>query len=190
MSRRVLVVVDMQNDFCTGSLKNNAAVAVIPFIKEKIEEFRKEGSPVIYTKDTHFKDYLDTPEGKSIPVPHCIKDTEGWEVVDELYPTENDIIIEKNDFKWDGPWSGVIKEALDPCCEDELELTDETLEDVIVEIVGVCTDICVIGNAEAISEIPGVKTVVHAKGCAGLTPEKHEEALLKMENFKNTTVVR
>lgn len=182
MSNRVLVVVDMQNDFCTGSLANEAAVAVIPAIKAKIEEFRKEGLPIIYTKDTHGKDYLETPEGKSIPVEHCIKGSVGWEIVNELAPAENDLIIEKNEFGWDGPWSGAIASAIDGDNEDK-DLKETALEDVIVEMTGTCTDICVISNAEPIAKIPGVKVVIHANCCAGLTPEKHDEALKTMENY-------
>lgn len=179
---KVLVVVDMQNDFCTGSLANEAAVAVIPFIAEKIKEYRRDGNPIIFTKDTHGKDYLDTPEGKSIPVPHCIKGTVGWEVVNELFPGENDLVIEKNEFKWDGPWSGAIAAAIDNSNEDQ-DLKETALEDVEVEMVGTCTDICVIGNAKPIADIPGVNVTILAAGCAGLTPEKHEDALKEMEAY-------
>ncbi len=179
---KVLVVVDMQNDFCTGALANEDAVKVTPFIADKLKEYRANKWPVIFTKDTHGKDYLDTPEGKSIPVPHCIKGTVGWEIVNELAPAENELIIEKNEFKWDGPWSGAIAAAIDNDNEDK-DLQETALEDVEVEMVGTCTDICVIGNAEPIAAIPGVKVKVLAAGCAGLTPEKHEEALAAMAKY-------
>ena len=176
MSNRVLVVVDMQNDFCTGSLANEAAVAVIPAIKAKIEEFRKEGLPIIYTKDTHGKDYLETPEGKSIPVEHCIKGTVGWEIVNELAPAENDLIIEKNEFGWDGPWSGAIASAIDGDNEDK-DLKETALEDVEVEMAGTVTSICVQANGLEIAKIPGVSVSILKDCCADFSDEKHNEGL-------------
>ena len=86
--KRTLIVIDMQNDFVTGSLKNPAAQAIIPNIKRKITEYECKGDEIIFTRDTHKADYLNTPEGKSLPVPHCINGTWGWLVVDELNSPE------------------------------------------------------------------------------------------------------
>lgn len=175
MKDKFLVVIDMQNDFCTGALKNDDAVAVIPFIKAQIEHARKTGTKIIYTRDTHGSDYMKTIEGKYLPVPHCIRDTKGWEIVDELAPKEDvlvynpgvpvkfdadnvDIIINKTHFGFD-EWKKFIP------------------EDSEVAMVGTCTDICVVSNALAIKAIEGVEVTVLAEGCAGLTKEKHEHAL-------------
>lgn len=175
MKNKFLVVIDMQNDFCTGALKNDDAVAVIPFIKAQIENARKNGAQIIYTRDTHGSDYMETSEGKHLPVPHCIRDTKSWEIVDELAPKGNvlvynpgvpvkldadnaDIIINKTHFGFDD-WKRFIP------------------EDSEVTIVGTCTDICVVSNSLAMKAIEGVEVTVLAEGCAGLTKEKHEHAL-------------
>lgn len=175
MKDKFLVVIDMQNDFCTGALKNDDAVAVIPFIKAQIEHARKTGTKIIYTRDTHGSDYMKTVEGKYLPVPHCIRDTKGWEIVDGLAPKEDvlvynpgvpvrfdadnvDIVINKTHFGFD-EWKKFIP------------------EDSEVAMVGTCTDICVVSNALAIKAIEGVEVTVLAEGCAGLTKEKHEHAL-------------
>lgn len=176
MKNKFLVVIDMQNDFCTGALKNDDAVAVIPFIKAQIENARKNGTRIIYTQDTHGSDYMETGEGKHLPVPHCIRETKGWEIVDELAPREaivfanvgfvykeiaernNDIIINKTHFGFD-EWNKIIP------------------EDSEVTVVGTCTDICVVSNSLAMKAIEGVEVTVLAEGCAGLTKEKHEHAL-------------
>lgn len=177
MKNKFLVVIDMQNDFCyTGPLANKDAVAVIPFIKRQIEEAHKNGVKVIYTRDTHGSDYMETTEGKHLPFPHCIRDTEGWQIVDELAPKGNVLvynpgvpaklsdavldatIINKTHFGFD-EWKKFIP------------------EDSEVTMVGTCTDICVVSNALAIKAIEGVEVTILAEGCAGLTKEKHEHAL-------------
>ena len=181
MKNKFLVVIDMQNDFCTGALKNDAAVAVIPFIKAQIENARKNGTKIIYTRDTHGSDYMETVEGKHLPFPHCINESFGWQIVDELKPIDpiiwlnceevkaeiedsnRDIIVNKNHFGFD-KWSYLIP------------------EDSEVTMVGVCTDICVVSNALAIKAIEGVEVTVLAEGCAGLTKEKHEHALDVMDS--------
>lgn len=179
---RFLIVVDMQNDFCTGALKNDDAVAVIPFIKNQIDHARENGIRVIYTRDTHGSDYMETTEGKHLPFPHCLNESFGWEIVDELKPVnpivfapfgvvckmiENDpkadIIVNKTHFGFDG-WKHLIP------------------EDSEVTMLGVCTDICVAYNALAIKAIEGVEVTILAEGCAGLTKEKHEHALDVMES--------
>ncbi|MBE6687464.1 MAG: cysteine hydrolase [Ruminococcaceae bacterium] len=158
--KKTLIVVDMQNDFIDMALGTKEAVAIVPKVKEKIEEYIKEGNEVIYTRDTHFENYLDTPEGKKLPVPHCIKGTKGWEIADGLY-VEGAKIIDKPNFGWPN-W-------------DREELFD-------VELVGLCTDICVVSNALIIkANFPDIKVSVDRNCCAGVTPESHNAALLTMQ---------
>ncbi len=154
-----LIVVDMQNDFVTGALANPDAQTIIPFIKDKIAEFRDEEAAILYTLDTHGENYMDTIEGKHLPVPHCIKGSEGWKIVNELSPKEGDIIIHKPTFGFN-EWSQIIKDG------DEIYMC------------GTCTDICVISNALTIkASCPNSEVHVFKDGCAGLTKEKHEHAL-------------
>lgn len=158
------IVIDMQNDFCTGALANKDAVAIIPRIKEELQKARAEGSNIIFTRDTHGDDYLETGEGKHLPVKHCVAYTEGWHIVPELQEEvdENTLFIDKLHFGYDG-WEEFIKEG------------DE------VVICGTCTDICVVSNSLAIKAIEGVEVTVIADCCAGLTKEGHEAALKVIE---------
>lgn len=158
------VVVDMQNDFCTGALKNDAAVAIIPRIKAEVQAAKAEEANIIFTRDTHAENYMETGEGKHLPVKHCIKDTEGWQVVPELMEEtdEKTLFIDKTHFGFDN-WADYVKEG------------DE------VVICGTCTDICVVSNALALKAIEGVEVTVIADCCAGLTKESHEAALKVME---------
>lgn len=156
------VVIDMQNDFCTGSLKNDAAVAIIPYIQEKLEEARKNGDSIVFTKDSHESNYLETLEGKNLPVEHCIINTPGWEIVDELKPLANEKVIVKRHFGYDG-WSHVIKPG------------DE------VVLCGTCTAICVASAALMIKAINEVKVTVLKDGCACISEESHNAALKVME---------
>lgn len=158
--KKTLIVVDMQNDFIDMALGTKEAVAIVPKVKAKIEEYVKNGHGVIYTRDTHQENYLDTPEGKKLPVKHCIAGTKGWQIADGLY-VEGCKIIDKPNFGWPG-WD------------------QETLEDV--ELVGLCTDICVVSNALIIkAAFPDAKVTVDKSCCAGVTPQSHEAALLTMQ---------
>lgn len=157
---KFLVVVDMQNDFCTGSLKNNDAIAIIPKVKALIEKMREDDADIVYTRDTHYDNYLETTEGKYLPVKHCIRGTDGWEIVQELQPRKNDIMIDKPTFGYKA-WAATL-----------IENGDE------IHICGVCTDICVVSNALMLKAVfPDSKVVIHKNECAGLTREKHEHAL-------------
>ena len=158
------IVIDMQNDFCTGALANKDAVAIIPRIKEELQKARAEGSNIIFTRDTHNENYLETGEGKHLPVPHCVKDTEGWQIVPELMEEtdENTLFIDKTHFGFDN-WAEFIKE------DDE------------VAICGTVTSICVISNALAIKAIEGVEVTVIADCCADINEEAHKAALKVME---------
>ncbi len=166
--RKVLVVVDMQNDFIDGALGTAEAQAIVPNVVAKMEGYPK--ADIFATRDTHPQNYLDTQEGKYLPVPHCIKGTEGWQLRDkvaELVAPEN--VIDKPTF-------GSVKLAH---MMSELAQKDE-LE---IELVGLCTDICVVSNALLLkAALPEVKISVDPTCCAGVTPQKHEAALETMRS--------
>lgn len=158
--KKTLIVIDMQNDFIDMALGTKEAVAIVPKVNEKIESYAKNGDEIIYTRDTHAENYLDTPEGKKLPVPHCIKGTKGWEIADGLY-VEGSKVIDKPNFGWPN-W------------------TEEDLEEV--ELIGLCTDICVVSNALIIkAAFPNAVVKVDKTCCAGVTPESHEAALITMK---------
>lgn len=158
--KKTLIVVDMQNDFIDMALGTKEAVTIVPKVKEKIRQYAQNGHEILYTRDTHGEDYLDTPEGKKLPVPHCIRGTKGWEIADGLY-VEGCRIIDKPNFGWPH-WDR------------------ETLEEV--ELVGLCTDICVISNALIIKAMfPNAQVTVDSACCAGVTPQTHEAALSAMK---------
>ena len=171
---KTLVIIDMQNDFCTGALKNDEAVKIIPFIKEQIKLAMENGYKIIFTRDTHQDNYLETTEGTHLPFVHCINGTEGWNVVSELEELVEDYdkvqYVNKNHFGYDG-WHSLIDNG----------------DDVVM--VGTCTDICVVSNALAIKTIEGVEVTILAEGCAGLTPEKHEHALDVMDSCQCKVMV-
>ena len=158
--KKTLIVVDMQNDFIDMALGTKEAVAIVPKVKEKIQEYVQNGDEIIFTRDTHTEDYLQTPEGKKLPVKHCIQGTKGWQIADGLY-VEGCKIIDKPNFGWPH-WN------------------EEHLEDV--EIIGLCTDICVVSNALIIkATFPAANVKVDSNCCAGVTVETHEVALKTME---------
>ena len=160
---KYLIVVDMQNDFITGSLGSKLAKAIVPNVVEKVKNY--EGT-VIFTRDTHFSDYMKTQEGKNLPVQHCIKDTTGWEICNELKPYANKVIDKITFGSVDLP--NVIKEY------------GEEIEEI--ELCGLCTDICVISNAMILkATFPKVKIVVDGNCCAGVTVESHQTALNAMK---------
>lgn len=160
---KVLVIVDMQNDFVTGPLGSPEAVNIIEPIRKRIDTYRNdpEHSSILYTKDTHGTDYLETQEGRNLPVTHCIKDTPGWEIVKELYLPDCQV-IEKTTF-------GSFELA-------EVIAHLQSVESI--EITGVCTDICVVSNALILkARFPEIPIFVHADCCAGVSKESHEKAL-------------
>ncbi len=158
--KKTLIVVDMQNDFIDMALGTKEAVAIVPKVKAKIAQYVNDGNEVVFTRDTHDENYLETNEGKNLPVPHCIKGTYGWEIADGLY-VEGSRIIDKPNFGWKN-WD------------------KEVLEEV--ELVGLCTDICVVSNALIIKAAhPEIKVSVDSQCCAGVTPETHKAALETMK---------
>lgn len=158
--RKTLIVVDMQNDFIDGSLGTKEAVAIVPNVKKKIEEYKNRGDEIIFTRDTHNDDYLETSEGKKLPVEHCIIHSHGWNIANEL-EIPNCKYINKPSFGW-------------------IHWNDNTFEEI--ELVGLCTDICVVSNALILKAMfPDVNIIVDASCCAGVTPETHKAALETMK---------
>ena len=160
---KLLVIVDMQKDFIDGALGSSEAVAVVPYVKELIQGF---DGKVFFTRDTHFENYMTTQEGKNLPVPHCIQGTEGWELHPELEALRQTAAIDKLTFG--------SKELIDVIArEDNVES---------ITFAGLCTDICVISNAMVVKAFyPELPLIVDAKGCAGVTPESHKNALNAMK---------
>lgn len=158
---KALIVIDMQNDFVNGCLGTDEARAIVPKIKEKLIEYYRKGYEIIFTKDTHNDNYLNTNEGKHLPVPHCIEGSKGWNIVDEL-DFHTCSFVYKESFGYYG-WYG----------RDFGE----------VEIVGVCTDICVISNAIILKTLyPEAEVTIDSSCCAGSTAEMHRMALEVMKS--------
>ncbi|MBQ2119004.1 MAG: cysteine hydrolase [Clostridia bacterium] len=163
-----LIAVDLQNDFVTGALGTPEAVSILPAVREKILSHR---GPVIFTRDTHAPDYLSTQEGRLLPVLHCVKGTPGWEIVPELA----DLVQKKNALVFDKKTFGSTALA-SYLREREGEIGE-------VELIGLCTDICVVSNALTIKAfLPETPVSVDARCCAGVTPEKHAAALETMKS--------
>lgn len=164
---KYLIVVDMQNDFITGSLGTKEAEAILPKVIEKVKNF--DGT-VIYTKDTHQADYLTTQEGKNLPVEHCIEGSWGWMLADELEKLSAGYKV------FNKPTFGSVELADYLVEEKEKEPIEE------IELCGLCTDICVISNAFVIkANLTEVPVMVDASCCAGVTPESHLNALAAMK---------
>lgn len=160
---KYLVVVDMQNDFIDGALGSAEAVKIVPYVKSLIENFDGE---VLFTRDTHYENYMETQEGENLPVPHCIYNTEGWQIHPELEALRKNEAINKITFG--------SKELADV-------LKDKTNIESIT-FVGLCTDICVISNVMITKAFyPEIPLIVDAKGCAGVTPDSHKTALNAMK---------
>ena len=156
---KYLIVVDMQVDFTVGSLGSAHAEAIIPRVLERVKGF---DGRVIFTRDTHFDDYMTTQEGKKLPVPHCIKDSEGWQICPELAPFAK-TVIDKFTF------GSTQLPSLIESFGEEIES---------IELCGLCTDICVISNAMILkAAFPEVPISVIADCSAGVTEESHNVAL-------------
>ena len=160
--KKTLIVIDMQNDFIDGSLGSKEAQAIVPNVKKKIEEYKSCDYDIIFTRDTHTPDYMNTNEGKNLPVEHCIYGTNGWNIADGLEPVDYACdYINKPTFGWTR-WNEYVFEE--------------------IELVGLCTDICVVSNALILKAMfPETKITVDASCCAGVTPESHKAALTTMK---------
>ena len=163
---RVLVVVDMQNDFIDGTLGSSEAIAIVPNVVEKVKNFQ---GMVLYTRDTHSDDYLHTLEGTYLPVKHCIKGSNGWQIHNQLEQLRILPPIDKSSFS-------SLKLG------EYLKQVNETTPIESITLVGVCTDICIISYAILLKAfLPEINIIVDASCCAGVTKETHKNALLAMK---------
>ncbi len=166
--RRLLVVVDMQNDFIDGALGTPEAEAIVLAVAAKISEY--PAKDVFYTLDTHEENYLETQEGRLLPVPHCLRGTQGWALHPSLAP-----LLEKANC-YEKPTFGSVRLA------EDLKAISEN-EAIAIELVGLCTDICVVSNALLFKAfMPEVPISVDPCCCAGVTPEAHDAALATMRS--------
>lgn len=157
---KYFIIIDMQVDFVTGALKNDAAKAIIPGIVEKARELKQKGYTIVATRDTHQINYLDTQEGKFLPVPHCIEGTEGWQVVADIIPLV-DVFVDKPSFGYHD-WNLEDVEAIDMC--------------------GTCTAICVASNFSILkAAYPEVPITVYPQLCACLSPATHHATITVMK---------
>jgi len=166
--RKILIVIDMQNDFIDAALGTKEAVSIVEAVKEKIRSFPAED--VIATMDTHDEDYMQTQEGKNLPVMHCIKGTDGWKIRPDIAELLTGAKI------YEKPTFGSTALAA-----DLKDLSEK--EEIELELIGLCTDICVVSNALLLkATMPEVKIYVDAACCAGVTPQKHLAALETMRS--------
>lgn len=171
MGKKVLIVVDMQGDFVDGPLGTQEARGIVPNVIDKIIEYDLIGDSIIFTLDTHFANtYKDSQEGKFLPVEHCIRDTDGWHLQNDIYEVLCNKFVE---FTY-----------LEKTTFGSMELMDDIpLDTESIELVGVCTDICVVSNALILKAcFPEIPIYVDASCCAGTTPEKHKVALEVMKS--------
>lgn len=170
MKKKLLIVVDMQEDFISGSLGSVQAQAIVPKVQDKIQEYAEFGHLIYFTRDTHGADYLQTQEGKYLPVEHCIVNTEGHKIPKNLLPTACDYDV------FDKPNFGSLQLA-------DILVEKVTAADVEeIELIGLCTDICVVSNALILkAKFPEIQITVDAECCAGVSEETHNAALLTMK---------
>lgn len=171
---KTLLVIDMQNDFINGALGTKEAEAIVPFVKDKIKEYREAGNPVFFTPVIRMERIIWIRRREKIwPVKHCIEGTFGWQISDEIGFSEDDMVFDKNTFGYD--WSQAV------LAQPELFFGDE------IELIGLCTDICVISNAMGLKTVfPETVISVDAACCAGVTKESHENALASHENVSDS----
>lgn len=163
---KYLIVVDMQNDFISGSLGSVHAAAIVSNVVDKVASF---AGTVIFTRDTHGEDYMQTQEGRKLPVLHCVKDTKGWQICDALMPFAEHV-VDKITF-------GSVN------LPDILRASGNSIDEI--ELCGLCTDICVISNAMLLkAAFPETRIVVDGTCCAGVTEESHHTALNAMKSVQ------
>ena len=165
--RKVLVVIDMQNDFIDGALGTKEAQSIVPKVVEKIKEY--DPWNIYLTRDTHYENYLDTQEGRNLPVVHCVEGSNGWQLNSEVAEAAGSAMIVDKPTFGSNKLAGILMS----------ERAQEALE---IEMVGVCTDICVVSNALLFkAAMPEAPITVDASCCAGVTPERHKAALETMK---------
>ena len=169
---KVLIVVDMQHDFVDGALGSPAAQAIVPHVEEKIRAYEENGDYVIFTRDTHQENYLTTQEGRNLPVPHCIEGTDGWQILENLH-SRCHAKVDKVTFG-SSELPQVLEQTFDPGALQSIEL------------IGLCTDICVISNAMVLKAFfPEVPILVDSACCAGVTEQSHNTALEAMRSARS-----
>ena len=179
----ILIVVDMQRDFVSGCLGSAEARAIVPAVCERIRRAKEEGTQVVFTLDTHETDYMDTREGRFLPMPHCIRGTEGWALEPDIAKecARGMISFEKPTFGSTALSHHVAAAAGSKGCINGKGMT--------IELCGVCTDICVVSNALLIkAALPEADLIVDASLCAGVAPEKHEAALETMRSCQISVI--
>ena len=172
---KVLVVIDMQKDFVDGALGTPEAQAIVPNVAAKVKQYAEmKDTVILYTRDTHLENYMETLEGQHLPVPHCIYQTEGWRIVPEVYINNGCTdIADKYTFGYHDI-AGMVERS----CRNHFE----TWEVESIEICGLCTDICVISNAMIMkAAFPEITVTVDSSCCAGVTMESHQTALDAMK---------
>ena len=171
---KILIVVDMQNDFIDGSLGSPEAQAIVPNVIEKIKQYAADPSAaIVFTKDTHYADYMETAEGKKLPIPHCIAHTKGWDIVSDVLKAadlcETVEVFNKNTFGLYELPNYIADLAGEYFYNSEIES---------IEIIGVCTDICVVSNVMILKSVfTETPIIVDSSCCAGVTPQSHAAAL-------------
>jgi len=181
---KVLIVVDMQKDFITGALGTPESVAIVDAVVKRIEN--SVGELILFTKDTHGEDYLETPEGKKLPVPHCIEGTEGWQIDEGImnawrFNRHTIVLPDLHENTFTKPVFGSV-DLVTYLKSRETEIDE-------IEILGVCTDICVISNAIMIKNaLPGIEILINAECCAGVTVQSHNEAINVMQMCQITVI--
>ena len=185
MKKNILIVVDMQNDFIDGALGTSEAKMIVPNVVNKIHSYIKDDDIILVTRDTHHEDYLFTEEGKNLPVEHCIKGTYGWELDKDVLDALNDGDVLRKQGTLDKPTFGSFALGL------KLKELNEIFDIENIEVIGLCTDICVISNAIiAKSVLPNVHIKVDASCCAGVNILSHNIALDEMRTLQVEIVNR
>ena len=175
----ILIVVDMQNDFVSGALGTQEAFDIVPYVVGRVAEGAARGEEILFTRDTHSPDYMDTQEGRHLPVPHCIRGSEGWEIIPQLQPdTVGRTVIDKPTFG---------SRALG----EEMARLNEREPVGKITLIGVCTDICVLSNAVlARAACPEAEIVVDSRAVSSADRAAHERALAALERIYVTVVNR
>ncbi len=161
--KKLVAVIDMQNDFICGALSNSDTEKILPAVAEYIKRADEQGAEIVFTRDTHDENYAQTQEGRKLPVPHCVKNTKGWQIAEAL--------------------SDYVQNVFDKYTFGSLLLAQYALDNQFdcIDLVGVCTDICVISNALLLKAfLPEAEINVVESCCAGVTPERHRNAIEAM----------
>jgi len=167
---KILVVIDMQKDFVDGVLGTPEAVSIVPNVVKRVKLAVELEEQILFTRDTHGENYLETLEGKKLPVPHCIQDTDGWQIIPELQE------FSSKTQPIDKPTFG----SMDLC--EAMRIVQSRMPITQVTLIGLCTDICVLANAMLLKAcLPETEIIVDASCCAGVTPESHATALAAMK---------